>query len=90
MIAALFVQDRGCYFDLPGVDPWPEARDARLPGTHQIGYRFGSDSAKPTVSKAEAIATPPDFRDALLALALHSSHGRREPVGHDAPGSLGE
>lgn len=29
MIAALFVQDDGCYFGLPGVDPWPESRDAR-------------------------------------------------------------
>jgi hypothetical protein len=29
MIAALYVQTDGCYFDLPGVDPWDEARDAR-------------------------------------------------------------
>lgn len=29
MIAALYVQADGCYFGLPGVDPWPEARDAR-------------------------------------------------------------
>ena len=30
MIAALFVQRDGCYWDLEGVDPWDEARDARL------------------------------------------------------------
>lgn len=30
MIAALFVEDGGCYFGLDGVDPWPEARDARF------------------------------------------------------------
>lgn len=30
MIAALFVQKDGCYAGLPGVDPWPEDRDARL------------------------------------------------------------
>lgn len=30
MIAALYVQADGCYANLPGVDPWPEARDARL------------------------------------------------------------
>ena len=30
MIAALYVQKDGCYWDLPGVDPWDEARDARL------------------------------------------------------------
>lgn len=30
MIAALFVQKDGCYFGLSEVDPWDEARDARL------------------------------------------------------------
>lgn len=30
MIAALYVQSDGCYSALPNVDPWPEARDARL------------------------------------------------------------
>ena len=30
MIAALYVQKGGCYFGLDGVDPWDEARDARL------------------------------------------------------------
>ena len=29
MIAALYVQADGCYAGLPGVDLWPEARDAR-------------------------------------------------------------
>ena len=36
-IAALYVQPRGCYSDLSGVDPWPELRDARLyPGPHPV------------------------------------------------------
>lgn len=30
MIAALYVHKGGGYFGLPGVDPWDEARDARL------------------------------------------------------------
>lgn len=30
MIAALFVARGGCYFNLEGVDPWDEKRDARL------------------------------------------------------------
>lgn len=30
MIAALFVDARGCYADVPGVDLWDEKRDARL------------------------------------------------------------
>lgn len=29
MIAALYVQKDGCYAGLPGVDLWPESRDAR-------------------------------------------------------------
>jgi len=36
-IAALYVLDPGPYTDLPGVDPWPESRDARLyPGPHPV------------------------------------------------------
>lgn len=30
MIAALYVQKDGCYYGLPGVDPWDAERDARL------------------------------------------------------------
>lgn len=29
MIAALFVEKNGAYFNLPGIDPWDEQRDAR-------------------------------------------------------------
>lgn len=29
MIAALFVQKNGVYFNVPGIDPWDEERDAR-------------------------------------------------------------
>ena len=37
MIAALFVDPRGCYAELDGVDLWDEKRDARLyPGPHPI------------------------------------------------------
>jgi len=37
MIAALYVQTGGCYFGLPDVDPWNEARDARLyAGPHAV------------------------------------------------------
>lgn len=28
-VAALYVETGGCYFGLPGVDPWDEAKDAR-------------------------------------------------------------
>ena len=37
MIAALYVQTNGCYFDLEGVDPWDEGRDARTyDGPHRV------------------------------------------------------
>lgn len=37
MIAALYVAKGGCYFGLDGVDPWDEARDARLyAGPHPV------------------------------------------------------
>lgn len=37
MIAALFVETDGCYFGLPGVDPWDEPRDARrYNGPHPV------------------------------------------------------
>lgn len=36
-VAALYVEKDGCYFGLPGVDPWDEARDARkYDGPHPI------------------------------------------------------
>jgi hypothetical protein len=36
-VAALFVERGGAYWDLPGVDPWDEARDARLyAGPHPV------------------------------------------------------
>lgn len=36
-IAALFVQREGCYFGVPGVDPWDANRDARFyPGPHPV------------------------------------------------------
>ena len=37
MIAALYVEEGGCYYGLDGVDPWPAARDARLyDGPHPV------------------------------------------------------
>ena len=37
MIAALYVETNGCYFGLPGVDPWDITRDARTyPGPYPV------------------------------------------------------
>ncbi len=38
----------------------------RVPGTHQVGW---FDRKKPTLGKVAACATPPAFRDVLLAMA---------------------
>lgn len=57
MIAALYVQRGGCYYGLPDVDPWDEARDARLyAGPHPVvahppcerwgRYWYGGPSAR--------------------------------------------
>lgn len=48
-------------------DDWPPELDwSRKPGTHQVGW---FDRIKPTLSKRESSATPPAFRDVLLAIA---------------------
>jgi len=37
MISALYVEKDGCYFNVPGIDPWDESRDARLyQGPHPV------------------------------------------------------
>ena len=37
VVAALYVQSSGCYFEIDGVDPWDEARDARAyPGPYPV------------------------------------------------------
>lgn len=37
MVAALFVETDGIYYGLPDVDPWDQARDARMyPGPHPV------------------------------------------------------
>lgn len=36
-VAALYVQTNGCYYGLPDVDPWDQARDARrYRGPHPV------------------------------------------------------
>lgn len=56
-----------------------ELRWARIVGTHQIGFQDqrGKARNKPTLGKREANATPPDFRDELLRLALLANHAIR-------------
>ena len=52
-----------------------ELRWERLKGTHQVGFQDqrGKARNKPTLSKAEANATPKEFRSELIKLAEHSA-----------------
>ena len=54
-----------------GVGLPPELDWRRKPGSHQVGCRDqrGKARNKPTLSRREAAATPPEFRDVLLAIA---------------------
>ena len=47
---------------------------SRPRGSHQIGFqdKRGKARNKPTLSKAEANATPLKFKDSLISLAIHS------------------
>ncbi|GGO96460.1 hypothetical protein [Stakelama pacifica] len=53
-----------------GVEPF-DFDWSRPIGSHQVGFhdQRGKDRNKPTLSKAEANATPPAFRDMLIAMA---------------------
>lgn len=57
-----------------GVVPPLELRWDRPVGTHQIGFhdQRGKSRNKPTLGKREANATPIEFRDALIGLAMHA------------------
>jgi hypothetical protein len=57
--------------------PW-ELVWERHAGTHQIGFHDDRGKArnKPTVSKKEAIHSPPAFAEVLIALAHRAAYGR--------------
>jgi hypothetical protein len=57
-----------------GINPPLELKWDRIKGTHQVGGadQRGKNANKPTLSKKEANATPIEFRDVLIKLALHS------------------
>lgn len=53
-------------------DAEPPKMDWRkVVGTHQIGFpdKRGKDRNKPTLSKKEALATPPEFKEFLISIA---------------------
>ena len=57
-----------------GTNPPHELRWERPRGTHQVGCadRRGKAANKPTLSKREANATPSEFKEELVKLALNS------------------
>jgi hypothetical protein len=67
-----------------GTNPPFELRWNRPKGTHQIGFQDqrGKAANKPTLGKREANATPIEFRDELLRLAMmaHNAELRGRPL----------
>lgn len=65
------------YVSPAGHPPW-ELVWERHPGTHQIGFHDdrGKAGNKPTVTKKEAIHSPPAFAEVLVALAHRAGYGR--------------
>lgn len=63
-----------------GANPPLDLDWSRKPGTHQIGFydQRGKAANKPTLSKREANATPPEFRDLLLAMARSANKPTRQ------------
>ena len=61
-----------------GTNPPFELRWARPKGTHQIGFhdQRGKAANKPTLGKREAKATPLEFRDELLRLAMMAHNAK--------------
>lgn len=58
-----------------GVNPPADLLWNRPRGTHQIGFhdKRGKSANKPTLNKRESNATPVEFRDVLLTLALNAN-----------------
>ena len=78
MIAALYVQKNGCYFGLPGVDPWDARRDARrYPGPFPV-------VAHPPCARWCAFAPMAEQRHAAKAQAVIPGMEYGTKVGEDA------
>lgn len=73
MLAALYVETNGCYFGLPGVDPWDINRDARLYQgpwpvvAHPPCERWGRFSEGSMTKKTEKTGDDGGCFDAALA-----------------------
>lgn len=62
-----------------GEEPPPSLRWDRPAGTYQVGFQDqrGKARNKPTLSRKEASATPPEFRDVLLSIATRVARPAR-------------
>lgn len=69
--------NKATWLFLSGVAVPPDLDWSRPKGTHQIGWQDqrGKARNKPTLSKREANATPPAFRDLLITMAQSVKKG---------------
>ena len=93
LIAALFVETNGCYFDQPGIDPWDIKRDARLyTGPHPViahppCQRWGR-FAEGSMTRKDQVVGDDDgcFESALASLRAfggvleHPAHSKAWPA----------
>lgn len=74
------LKDGATWLYYVGERPPFQLRWERPVGTHQIGFQDqrGKAANKPTLGKKEANATPLEFRDELLRLAMKAHNARSE------------
>lgn len=100
MVAALFVQSKGCYFGLPNVDPWDEARDARLyAGAHPVVAHppcqrwgkmwFGQPLTVKRTGERKQLGDDGGLNKAATA-TTHARQPGSTPSGASFPNSIGE
>jgi hypothetical protein len=86
-VAALFVETGGCYFGLPGVDPWDQARDARSYAgpwpvvAHPPCERWGRFAKGPMTNQSYQVGADDGCFVAALRL-VHSFGGVLEHPAH--------
>ena len=80
MIAALYVEERGCYVGLDGVDAWPESRDARqYAGPWPEQGHFGHRARKATWLYACRVELPSlPWGKSQATMRLDSGHHSAE------------
>ena len=88
MVAALYVEAGGSYYDLPNVDPWDERRDARSRLAHFL-CEFAIRLDMQGLTGAEGYELPMSQEQLGDALGLTAVHVNRTIKSLEADGLIG-